>query len=481
MADETRPQAKHGSSQGVSSAPELFADSVDCSESGNPPMNSADELLPPTDPEVTPPELSPYEQTIRDLSDRLVTTQRPIQILNAIQWDDSIRQAFFDSGCQEQPRVDRDYYASRPLGFDPATKRAEFQDLERDVRRTLGNFNPVGVILCRMCREYEAVVRMLEARGTPEFSRISQQLYGSAHDAFHAGDPTISQLGVMMSSSLDHIDRSVHLAEEEKNLDAETAVQLLQARLNSMFPGPEFPVKVMISDGIVADASAGADYLKIRREARFSERDIRMLEFHEGWVHLATTYNGNSQRICTFLGKGPPSSTVTQEGLAILMEIFAFASHPPRLRKLTNRIRAVDLAESGATFRDVYQFFIEQGLPPDDSYFNSTRVFRGSTPTFGPFTKDLTYSKGFVLTYNYICLAVRKGLLERIPVLFCGKTTIEDLRTLSLLIEEGLVDRPRFLPPQFADLNAVAAWMCYSSFISRLSVERIEADYSGIL
>src|SRR5690606_1987122 len=120
-------------------------------------------------------------------------------------------------------------------------------------------------------------------------------------------------------------------------------------------------------------------------------------EVHEGWVHVATTLNGANQPVCTFLSKGPPSSTVTQEGLAILVELLAFASHPTRLQRVTNRIRAVELAERGADFLEVFELFREQGLGEQESYSNTTRVFRGSTPRGGPFTKDISYSKGFIL------------------------------------------------------------------------------------
>ena len=90
-------------------------------------------------------------------------------------------------------------------------------------------------------------------------------------------------------------------------------------------------VRVRLSDGIVADSAAGSDYIKIRSDARFTEREVRLLEVHEGWVHLGTTLSGQNQPVCTFLSKGPPSSTITQEGLAVLMEILAFASHPGRV------------------------------------------------------------------------------------------------------------------------------------------------------
>jgi uncharacterized protein (TIGR02421 family) len=248
-----------------------------------------------------------------------------------------------------------------------------------------------------------------------------------------------------------------------------------------VFRESEGVVRVRLSDGILADAAAGADYIKIRKEAKFNERDLRVLEVHEGWVHLGTTMNGSQQPVCTFLSKGPPSSTITQEGLAILMEIITFASYPSRLHRLANRIRAVNVAEQGGSFLDVYRFFLEQGLSEPESYANAARIFRGSTPEGAPFTKDLSYNKGFIMIYNYMRLAVRKGMLAQIPLMFCGKTTLEDMRTLSQYVEEGIIAPPRFLPPQIADLNGITAWMCYSNFLNRLDLSRIQDDYASIL
>ena len=71
---------------------------------------------------------------------------------------------------------------------------------------------------------------------------------------------------------------------------------------------------------------------------------------------------------------------MTQEGLAILMEVIAFASYPSRLRKLTNRTRAIHMVEEGADFMQVYEFFRAQGFEMAESYGNASRVFRGSVP-----------------------------------------------------------------------------------------------------
>ena len=423
--------------------------------------------------------LDDYQLCIRALSDRIVEAQTPIRVLDAVKWDDGIRDGFLKAKGKQPPAVDRDYYLSRPLAFDAAAKKLEFQNIERDITRQLGQFNPVGQIMRRMCKEYRMVIRMLEARGTEDFGLISQELYGAASDAFHAGDPTLADLGLMLSDYLNNIAARGDLEDEPKVLGASDAVSILQQRLAGVFG--DDTIRVFESDGILADAAAGADYIKIRSDARFNERDVKALEVHEGLVHVGTTLNGLNQPICTFLAKGPPSSTVTQEGLAILMEVIAFASYPTRLRKLTNRTRAIHMAEEGADFLEVFEFFREQGYGLEGSYSNASRVFRGSLPNGLPFTKDLSYLKGFILIYNYIQLAVRKGKLEQIPLLFCGKTTLEDMRTLRKLVDEGLVLPPKYLPPQFQDMNALSAWMCFSNFLNHLSLDRIEADYANIL
>ena len=103
------------------------------------------------------------------------------------------------------------------------------------------------------------------------------------------------------------------------------------------------------------------DYIKIRKDAWFSERDIRMLEVHEGWVHVGTTLNGRVQPVSTFLSKGTPTTTITQEGLALFVEVISFSSHPARLRRVTDRIRAIRMAESGATFLDDLDMLLSAG------------------------------------------------------------------------------------------------------------------------
>lgn len=424
--------------------------------------------------------LTDYQKVIHELSERIVIAQKPIRILDALKWDQSVKKQFFKNKAKKLPHVTATYYnENNPLQFDPLKKIQEFHDIERRIRRKLGQYSGVGSIMMRMSREYARVVEMLMSRGTPRFTEISQELYGSSEDAFHIGAPTLKDLATLVTTTLSNIKNQVATEADVKMFSSEETVAILSKRFSSYF-GDKTP-RVQLSDGILADASAGADKLKIHKGLMFSEREIRTFEVHEGWVHLGTTLNGMAQPICTFLSKGPPSSTITQEGLAIITEVFTFASYPGRLKRLTNRIIAVNMAEEGADFLEVYHFYRKQGLEEGDAFHATARVFRGSTPDGGPFTKDLSYSKGFILIYNYIRLAVQRGLVTQIPFLFLGKTTLEDVHILADLVEEGIVTPPKYVPPQFQDLAALTAWMVYSLFLNQLDLQRMATDFKSFL
>lgn len=427
-------------------------------------------------------ELTSLEKTIRSLSDKVVKAQHSIRILDALKWTPEIEKQFFAAKCKEFPRVSKEYYIEKiPLPFDPNTKREEFYQIEREIRNKLGQFSGVGKIMGRICREYREVIRLLQARGTYEFSEISQELYGSASEVFYAGAPTLNDLAIMMTETLSSIQKKVVTSADEKKYTSEETVKILNERLRAYFHEENKETYVKLSDEILADSSAGAEFIKIRKGAKFSEREIRAFEVHEGWVHLATTINGLLQPICTFLSKGAPSSTQTQEGLATVMEIFTFTSYPGRLLRLIDRITAIHMAEQGANFLEVFNYFLSRGHDEKDSYGCAARVFRGSLPDCGPFTKDLTYNRGFVSIYDYIRLAMQKGLLAHIPLLFLGKVVLEDIPVLDDLLEDGIIVPPKYIPPQFRDLASLSAWMSYTIFLGNLDLKKVATEFKYIL
>lgn len=420
-----------------------------------------------------------YTEAIKDLSDRIVEAQRPIRVLGAINWDDRIKADFFDNGFKEQPKVDRDFYLAKELRLNAEETRGEFRSIEGDILGRLGPVAPAGVMMRFMCEQYRMVVDLLEARGTEHFTQISGLLYGTPFDVFHVGGPTISDLAKQMRHILEGLAGETMDMVDDRSIDGHTAVEILQRQLDqSMGVGV---VDVRADDGIAADAAAGADYIKLNEDRFFSQRDLDLLEAHEGWVHVGTTLNGLAQPVCTFLGKAAPRSTVTQEGLAVLTEMINMRSHPRRLARLMHRIEGIERAADGATFVEVFESFRTDGLDEEEAWSAAHRIYRGSLPDAGPFTKDLGYGKGLVLTLLYVRLAIQSGRAHRIPLLFCGKVDLLDMGVLHQLEEEGLVQQPSFVPPPFNDLPALAVALSLGGFTAKLDWTRLENDYAGLI
>lgn len=419
-----------------------------------------------------------YQSTIRELSDRIVAAQRPIKVLSAINWDEEIKAGFFASGFTEQPAVDRDYYESRSIKLDPAVTRDALASVEAEITGRLGPLSPAGTLMRFMCEQFRLTVDMIEARGTDRFSALSGRLYGMPSDVFHAGGPTVADLSRTMRQTLEANAVGIMEMADDRTIPGGEAAAILRRQLDRSVG--EDVIEVRVDDSIASDAAAGSDYIKMREDRFFSQRDIDLLEAHEGWVHVATTMNGLAQPVCTFLGKAAPRTTVTQEGLAVLTEMLNLRSHPMRLAKLMRRIEAIEYAAQGATFVEVFEKCRTDGLSEDDAWVTTSRVFRGSLPTAGPFTKDLGYGKGLVLTLLYVRMAIRFGQTRRIPLLFCGKVDLLDMAALHQLEDEGLVERPAFIPPPFDDLPALASTLSIGRFVSQLDLDRMSTDYERL-
>jgi uncharacterized protein (TIGR02421 family) len=443
---------------------------------------------PPIDEDRTPslpplPAAGPwrsYKELVSQLAARIVDAQRPIRVLNAIRWEPPVWEAFAKSRFREMPKVDQAFYEKVELGFDPKSKAAEFEEIARDIDRELGETDAIGDIMLHTALQYRDVVRMLEARGTPNFYAYSRKLYGSPKDKFPDGQMSVRDLGHVLYGILTNADDSTFgVQSSERTLSAQVAAQQLNERFNSYFG--DAGVSVELDDGILSDAAAGGDRVKVRTQAMFSPRDIDILEVHEGWVHVATSLNGQQQGVARWLAKGPPRTTTVQEGLAALLEIFTFRTYPRRARRLNDRVIAVDKAEDGASFIEVFDWFRTEGYDEEECFANTRRIFRGGVIEGGaPFTKDSCYCKGIVLNYAFIRSAFLHNRADLIPYLFVGKVAHEDVPVLARRVADGVVRPPKFLPPMFKDLNGLAIWMAYSTFFSKLGADATLEHYGKL-
>lgn len=420
-----------------------------------------------------------YRERLRALSDRLIELQRPIRILDAIKWPAGVQAEFLRHDGKRLPRIPANHYRRQSLGFEPSQLREAFRELRRDISRQLGRGDGLGRILRQTVDQYLLVIDLLDNRGTPEFGRLSRQLYGSARDHMRGDRKTLRQLGERLGEIFS-MPGATHLARPyERDIPAETAVSVLQQQLENYFqPGD---IRVMLSDGIVSDAAAGGDYIKINQDADFTDFDLKVLEVHEGWVHVGTTLNGRQQPWASWLSVGSPRVTACQEGLAVLMETLTFSSYPARALKVSDRVTAVDMAEEGADFIEVYRYFRERGMTGPAAYTITQRVFRGGMPEGGAvFTKDLSYLRGFVENVNFIRSTIQSGVPEILPMLFVGKLTLDDIPVLYEYYLEGIIATPHYIPDMFRDLNGLYVWFGFASGISVINMARVQRHFTRL-
>jgi uncharacterized protein (TIGR02421 family) len=421
-----------------------------------------------------------YKERVAVLAQRLVDAQRPIVVLNSLKWPATALEEFRRSRYRTPPQVTSEDYRAIDIGLTPAEKRSEFREIQMDVDRELGERDPIGAILSETARQYALVTEMLEARGTAAFYQHSRALYGSAKDLFADGETRVVDVAREMYEILTQLDDSLLGPKPPRDIPAERAVEVLNARLMPFFG--EGIVSVILDDGIVADAAAGSRYIKIRQGAMFNERDLKILEVHEGWAHVATSLNGRDQPVARWLAIGPPRVTSTQEGLAALLEVLTLASYPRRAQKLNHRVLAVDKAEDGANFLEVFEWFRTEGYEEEECYWNTQRIFRGGTLEGGaPFTKDIAYTKGVVSNYNFLTTAIAAGKPEYARWLFAGKVALEDVPVLAERAHEGLVRAPRHVPPMFQDLNGLAIWLGISAFWGNLRRAPMQQHFKKLM
>ncbi|MBL7715029.1 MAG: DUF1704 domain-containing protein [Bdellovibrionales bacterium] len=420
-----------------------------------------------------------YKEKVLHFSERIVDAQKPIRVLDAIKWDASIERELREGKFKVMPKIGPDYYEKISIGFDPDSKRNEFKSIIQDLRSTLGKEDSVGELLISICDQYLLTVDMLESRGTKNFWQKSRLLYGSPKDTFFGDKNRILDLGKIMYSILGGIEEHKIGTAIVDDVPAEEVVRELTQRFQSYFPGDG--IEARLSDGIVADAAAGGDVVKIKQSAHFSRRDIDILEVHEGWVHIGTTQNGSHQKIAKWLSKGPPRVAATQEGLAVIMEIFTFRTYPARARAINDRILGIDKAEEGANLLELIEFYQTEGYSEDECIMNAKRVMRGGVVEGGaPFTKDLSYCRGFIENYNFMRAAIRAGRPEYIPFLFVGKIHVDDIPLLYQKFEEGLIDPPRYVPQPFRDLYGLMVWLSFSSFLNQIDLHQVQEHYDKL-
>src|SRR5690606_8644107 len=213
----------------------------------------------------------------------------------------------------------------------------------------------------------------------------------------------------------DELDGELHGAEADYVLSAETVQAELQAALDGFFVYHR--VSVELDPDLIAKAGAGPTRVRLRSGTGFSEYDRHQLLEHEAFVHSLTGLNGREQPHFRSLSRASPRVTATQEGLATFAELITGAIDIERMKRISLRIVAIDMAIRGADFIEVFRFFLDAGQTEADSFASAQRVFRGVPVTGGAaFTKDTVYLHDLLSVHTFFrwCLRHKRLRLTRL-------------------------------------------------------------------
>lgn len=402
------------------------------------------------------------------LDDRLVRATRRLRLLQAVSWKQGVQREFLERwrrGVQRLPEPD--YVAE-----DHADVRAEL----RSIAQACDTGDPLGLYLRRTADSWHTAAMLLEAIGTAGVTDQSIRLFGRPSDVLPGG--TVSSIDAAMhfiriAGELDAELRAVDT--DDDAVEAVVVRERLQADMDGFFGAGT--VSVELDPDLIAKAAAGPTRIRLRTGAAFSEYDIHQLREHEAFVHTLTALNGREQPHFTSLARTSPRIIGTQEGLAVFAELITGHIDIERMKRISLRILAIDMALRGADFIDVFRFFLDAGQREQESFSSAARVFRGVPVTGGAaFTKDGVYLAGLVRVHTFFRWCLRQKKLALTHRLFAGKMTLEDVFDLAPAFESGAIAPPRYLPPWAKRANGLAGILAFSLFANTIRLDKVDIE-----
>jgi len=384
---------------------------------------------------------------ITRISNHLLSAAKQTRVLSHLGWHRSVREQFFKSGARELPHVEYPDYDAGPVLEEIAHARSLMQG------------DPADHWLERTAVALHDSTMMLSNCGKPEFFEYSRRLYGAPDDPLLDGKSTSLTLAIDFESTLDGLvgfDKRFLPSKEVNSAQMAASIEKAVAELFA-----EAAPKVLIVDELSANALAGSERIRIRRDAQFNDKDIAQLIHHEAGIHVSTSLNGKLQQHLPILAASHAGTTRTQEGIAVFAEFITGSMDLARLTRLADRTRAIKMAVDGADFLQVYEYFLERTDQEVQAFENTRRVFRGGVISGGaPFTKDIVYLDGLVRVHNFLRAVVTNGRAD---------------------CEMGLCLRPKYLPNWASDMRFLLSYLAYSAFLNTNDLRVVSQHYESLL
>lgn len=394
---------------------------------------------------------------------------KPMRVLSALAWPGELRETFLSTGAQRLPEP-----TYSPIDPTPVL------DGVAAARRLLRPGNVVDEWLEREATSIESTALMLSSVGTPAFHAYSRKLYSVPSQPLRYDPATPLELAAQVHRSLAELQDASLIPPNPRIRTGEEVAAFIEDAVQDHF-GDAAP-QVLVVDELSANAVASTSRIKIRRDAKFTRKDSSQLLNHEAFIHVGTGLNGRAQSDIPILGIGHPGTTRTQEGLAVYSEYVSGTLGLDRLRRLADRILAVQLVIDGADFIELYRWFLDRTPDREQAFESTRRIFRGSPITGGaPFTKDCAYLSGYLSVATFVRAAFTAGRADTLALLFSGKLDLFAIPALGELRHLGLVKPARFLPPWAADPGWILAHLTLNTFMAGIDLSTVSDAMADVL
>ncbi len=393
-------------------------------------------------------------ELLTECSEVFSFASRRAKILPALAWDREVAADFFRKKATVLP--------SPVYQVDKKAVTEALEALGR-LHPKLQGEHPVLQWLMKTKDSFSMGIRLILALESETFFEISSQLYGNSQSALARGQTTNLDLARSISARMGVCSLN-DIGESKVMMSAEELVAGLEKRLKGR--KPQLPVKVELTDQIVAKVAAGMSRVRVRSDGRFSEGELAALWNHEVESHCLTAQNGSLQPHCSFLTAGGPRTTQTQEGIAVFHEIYSHTMSQSRFLTICDRVEAIHMAEQGADFMEVYRWFSERCESELDAFYAAQRIYRGA-PLGGryPFTKDIVYLAGLLEVYHFLQAATKVQDRILIECLLSGRIAMEDVGVIEWLRLNGILEPPHFVPVWLKNWEALVSFFSFFGVI----------------
>lgn len=401
------------------------------------------------------------------LDARLVDAVGGLRMLQALSWPAQVQDDFLDAWNSGQARLPS-------VAYPQVDHRAVREELG-EIASAADADHPLGRYLMSTVESWTSATWMLESAGSADVTRHSIALFGRPGDVLPGGGATNVDAARHFIGLADELDRELLPDPTDQLIPADELRIDLQRELDRFFVHHQ--IRVEIDPELIAKAAAGPTRIRLRGGGHYSEYDRRQLLEHEAFVHSLTALNGREQPYMKSLARTSPRITATQEGLATFAELITGAIDIERMKRISLRIIAIDMALRGADFIEVFRFFLDAGQTDTDSFASAQRVFRGVPLTGGAaFTKDTVYLHGLIGVHTFFRWALRHRRLTLARLLFAGKMTLSDVVMLEPMFESGALVAPLYLPPWLQRAQGLAGMLAFSLFANRIRLDNIDEE-----